>query len=198
MVRRRLVARRDIWEALRLSLKVAAIATLLALVLGTLAAAALSRAEVLRPRGDLAAVHPADRAARHHHRHLAALGLRHRWTSPSRSGPSSLGHATFCIVVVYNNVDRALPPPRRQPDRGVDGPRRQRLPDLPPRDPAARSPRRCSPAACSPSRCRSTRSSSRPSPPASRRPCRSGCCQRAGPAAPAPGDQRRRGVRHRW
>ena len=33
--------------------------------------------QVLRPRGDLAAVHPADRAARHHHRHRAALGLRH-------------------------------------------------------------------------------------------------------------------------
>ena len=59
--------------------------------------------QVLRPRYDLAALHPADCASRHHHRHLAALGLRHHghrfstWTIV-------LGHATFCIVVVYNNV----------------------------------------------------------------------------------------------
>ena len=37
------------------------------------------------------------------------------------------GHATFCIVIVYNNVVarlRRMPP---QLDRGVDGPRRRRL-----------------------------------------------------------------------
>ncbi len=67
-----------------------------------------------------------------------------------------LGHATFCIVVVYNNAVARF---RRTSgaDRGVDGSRRRRLPDLPLRGPAATSPRRCSPAACSPSRCRSTR-----------------------------------------
>ena len=62
----------------RCRVRVAAISTLIALVLGTLCAAAVSRLALLRPRGDLAAGHPADRAARHHHRHLAALGLRAR------------------------------------------------------------------------------------------------------------------------
>ena len=48
-----------------------------------------------------------------------------------RARRSSIGHATFCIVVVYNNVLARL---RRTPtslDRGVDGPGRRRLADVP-------------------------------------------------------------------
>ena len=59
---------------------------------------------VLRPRRDLAARHPADRAARHHHRHVAALGLQRSLDIPFSTWTIVLGHATFCIVVVYNNA----------------------------------------------------------------------------------------------
>jgi putative spermidine/putrescine transport system permease protein len=95
--------RPDVWQALTLSVQVAAISTAIALVLGTLCAAA-SRARVLRPRDDLAAGHPADRAARHHHRHRAALGLLAWMEIPFSFWTIVLGHATFCVVVVYNNA----------------------------------------------------------------------------------------------
>jgi ABC-type spermidine/putrescine transport system permease subunit II len=52
--------RQDVRDALWLSVKVASIATVIALVLGTM----------------LAAGHPAHRLARDHHRHFAAFGLR--------------------------------------------------------------------------------------------------------------------------
>jgi putative spermidine/putrescine transport system permease protein len=65
--------RQDIWNALWLSVKVAAVATAAALVLGTCAAAAVARS-----------------------RNLMEIPFSF-WTIV-------LGHATFCIVVVYNNA----------------------------------------------------------------------------------------------
>ena len=44
-----------------------------------------------------------------------------------------VGHATFCIVVVYNNALARFRRTSALADRGLDGPRRRRLPDLPPR-----------------------------------------------------------------
>lgn len=95
--------RPDIWPPLVLSLKVAAVATLLSLILGTLAAAALSRSSFFgRETISLLFVMPIAlpgiitgislRSA------FDILGLDFSmWTI-------ILGHATFCIVVVYNNA----------------------------------------------------------------------------------------------
>ena len=91
-------------DAFLYSLKTAAIATSIALVLGTLAALGSVAVPVLRPRDRLLPGHPADRAAGHRHRDRAQLDL--------HGGPGIdlglltlvIAHATFCIVVVYNNV----------------------------------------------------------------------------------------------
>ena len=96
-------AREDIWAAMLLSLKVAALATGVALVIGTMAALALARRRffgreavtlllilpialpgIVTGVSLLAAIKLAD----------ATPGF---WTVV-------LGHATFCVVVVYNNV----------------------------------------------------------------------------------------------
>ena len=70
-----------------------------------------------------------------------------------------VGHATFCVVVVYNNVVARLRRLGRSPRGGLDGPRRRHLADVPADHlPVARDAP-CSPARCSHSRCRSTRSS---------------------------------------
>ncbi len=95
--------RPDIWPPLVLSLKVAAIATALALVFGTLAAAALSRAQFFgRETISLLFVLPIALPGI-----ITGISLRSAfdimgldfsmWTIV-------LGHATFCIVVVYNNA----------------------------------------------------------------------------------------------
>ena len=96
-------SRPDIWPPLHLSLKVAAVATVLALVFGTVAAAGLSRAKFFgRETISLLFVLPialpgiitgiALRSA------FDIMGLDFSiWTI-------ILGHATFCIVVVYNNA----------------------------------------------------------------------------------------------
>ena len=80
--------------------------------------------QVLRPRDDLAAVHSADRASRHHHRHIAALGLRHHGPRlldlDHRSGPRHVLHRGR-----LQQRHRALPPPLRQSHRSVHGSRRQ-------------------------------------------------------------------------
>ena len=95
--------RPDIWPPLYLSLKVATIATFLSLIFGTLAAAALSRAKFFgRETISLLFILPialpgiitgiALRSA------FDIMGLDFSiWTI-------ILGHATFCIVVVYNNA----------------------------------------------------------------------------------------------
>ena len=95
--------RPDIWPPLYLSLRVAAIATLFALVFGTLAAAALSRSKFFgRETISLLFVLPIALPGI-----ITGISLRSAfdimgldfsvWTI-------ILGHATFCIVVVYNNA----------------------------------------------------------------------------------------------
>jgi putative spermidine/putrescine transport system permease protein len=95
--------RPDIWPPLYLSLKVAAIATFLALILGTLAAAALSRSRFFgRETISLLFILPIALPGI-----ITGISLRSAfdimgldfsiWTIV-------LGHATFCIVVVYNNA----------------------------------------------------------------------------------------------
>ncbi len=83
-------------------------ATAVALVLGTLIAFAVAALPLLRPQHGVDPRRAADRAARHRHRHRAvqrdhddAAAAR---ASTSACSPSSSGHSTFCIVVVYNNV----------------------------------------------------------------------------------------------
>ena len=77
-----------------------------------------------------------------------------------------IGHATFCVVVVYNNVIARLRRTAAIARGGVGGPRRRHLRRRSATSRSRRCARRCSPARCSPSRCRSTRSSSRTSRPA--------------------------------
>lgn len=95
--------RPDIWPPLYLSLKVAVVATLLSLLLGTCAAAALSRAKFFgRETVSLLFVLPIALPGI-----ITGIALRSAfdimgidfsvWTI-------MLGHATFCIVVVYNNA----------------------------------------------------------------------------------------------
>jgi putative spermidine/putrescine transport system permease protein len=95
--------RPDIWRALGLSLRVAATATGLALVLGTLAALAVHKLRAAgREAVTLLLILPialpgivtgiALRSA------LSLLGL------PFSYWTIVIGHATFCVVVVYNNV----------------------------------------------------------------------------------------------
>lgn len=96
-------SRNDIWEALFLSVKVAAAATLIALVLGTMVAAALYRSSFFgKDSITLLLILPIALPGI-----LTGLAL---LTSIKRAGldPGFLtivvGHATFCIVVVFNNV----------------------------------------------------------------------------------------------
>jgi putative spermidine/putrescine transport system permease protein len=95
--------RADLWDALFLSLKVASIATAVALVLGTLAAAAVYRSRFFgRDAVSFLLVLPialpgivTGIALR------STMGLTHInfsfWTIV-------IGHATFCVVVVFNNA----------------------------------------------------------------------------------------------
>ena len=96
-------ARPDIWPPLYLSLRVAAIATVLALVLGTCAAAALSRARFFgRETISLLFVLPIALPGI-----ITGIALRSAFDImgiPFSVWTIILGHATFCIVVVYNNA----------------------------------------------------------------------------------------------
>lgn len=95
--------RRDIWASLRLSLLVASVATVIALLLGSLLAAAVSRTRffgreavsflVLLPialPGIVTGIALRSTIA------LTEIGFS-TWTIV-------IGHATFCVVLVYNNV----------------------------------------------------------------------------------------------
>jgi putative spermidine/putrescine transport system permease protein len=95
--------RPDIWPPLFLSLKVAAIATALALIFGTLAAAALSRARFYgKDSLSLLFVLPIALPGI-----ITGIALRSAFDIMGLDFSTwtiVLGHATFCIVVVYNNV----------------------------------------------------------------------------------------------
>jgi putative spermidine/putrescine transport system permease protein len=95
--------RQDIWNALTLSVQVAAIATALALVLGTLAAGALARTRFFgRETVSLLILLPIALPGI-----VTGISLRAAFALgdvPFSFWTIVLGHATFCIVVVYNNA----------------------------------------------------------------------------------------------
>ena len=95
--------RPDIWGPLYLSIKVAAVATVLALIFGTLAAAALSRAKFYgKDSLSLLFILPIALPGI-----ITGIALRSAFdimNLPFSTWTIILGHATFCIVVVYNNV----------------------------------------------------------------------------------------------
>ena len=95
--------RNDVRQALGLSLRVAAAATLLAMVLGTLAAAAVWRSQFFgRETISLLLLLPIALPG-------IITGIALRSAASLAEIPFSfwtivVGHATFCVVVVYNNV----------------------------------------------------------------------------------------------
>jgi putative spermidine/putrescine transport system permease protein len=95
--------RPDIWPPLILSLKVAIVATILALVFGTLAAAALARAKFYgKDQLSLLFILPIALPGI-----ITGIALRSAFDImhlPFSTWTIILGHATFCIVVVYNNA----------------------------------------------------------------------------------------------
>ena len=96
-------ARPDIWEALGLSLRVAAISTLVAMVLGTLCAAAVARTRFFgREVVSLLVILPIALPGI-----ITGISLRSAFNLadiPFSFWTIVLGHATFCVVVVYNNA----------------------------------------------------------------------------------------------
>jgi len=95
--------RPDVWAALGLSLRVAAIATALALVLGTLCAAAVSRSRFFgREAVSLMVILPIALPGV-----VTGIALRSAFfiaDIPFSTWTIIMGHATFCVVVVYNNA----------------------------------------------------------------------------------------------
>jgi len=110
-------AREDIWQAMRLSLVVASVATLLAILLGTLAAFAMARRpfpgkESITLLFVLPIALPGIITGLALLAGIRAVGLEPGfWTIVA-------GHATFCLVIVYNNVVarlRRIPPSWSRP-----------------------------------------------------------------------------------
>jgi putative spermidine/putrescine transport system permease protein len=97
------LARTDFWEALWLSVRVAAIATMVALLLGTLAAAAVHRSRFFgREVVSLLLLLPIALPG-------IVTGIALRSSVSLLDIPFSfwtivIGHATFCVVTVYNNA----------------------------------------------------------------------------------------------
>ncbi|MGX9180300.1 ABC transporter permease [Mesorhizobium sp. BHbdii] len=95
--------RPDVWQSLSLSVRVAAISTLVALVLGTLCAAAVSRTRFFgRETISLLVVLPIALPGI-----ITGIALRSAFSLaeiPFSFWTIVLGHATFCVVVVYNNA----------------------------------------------------------------------------------------------
>jgi ABC-type spermidine/putrescine transport system, permease component II len=95
--------RPDVWEALALSVKVASISTAIAIVLGTLCAAAVSRTHFFgRETISLLVILPIALPGI-----ITGIALRSAFSLaeiPFSFWTIVLGHATFCVVVVYNNA----------------------------------------------------------------------------------------------
>ena len=117
--------RSDIWAAMRLSLMVAAVATALAILLGTLAAFAMARRQ-FAGKESITLLFVLPIALPGIITGLALLaGMRTIGLEPG-FWTIVAGHATFCLVIVYNNVVARL---RRMPatwveasmDLGADG-----------------------------------------------------------------------------
>ncbi len=95
--------REDIWQALGLSLRVASVSTGIALVLGTLASAAIYRSRFFgRETVSLLIILPIALPGI-----ITGISLRAAFNLaeiPFSLWTIVLGHATFCVVVVYNNA----------------------------------------------------------------------------------------------
>ena len=95
--------RPDVWQALTLSVQVAAISTVIALILGTLCAAAVSGSKFFgRETISLLVILPIALPGI-----ITGIALRSAFSLadiPFSFWTIVLGHATFCIVVVYNNA----------------------------------------------------------------------------------------------
>jgi putative spermidine/putrescine transport system permease protein len=95
--------REDVWAAIGLSLRVAAVATALAMVLGTLAAAGLARTRFFgRDAVSLLLILPIALPGV-----ITGIALRSAYSTleiPFSYWTIVIGHATFCVVVVYNNA----------------------------------------------------------------------------------------------
>ena len=95
--------RPDVWTALGLSLRVAAISTAVAMVLGTLCAAAVAHSRFFgRETVSLLVILPIALPGI-----ITGISLRSAFNLvdiPFSFWTIVLGHATFCIVVVYNNA----------------------------------------------------------------------------------------------
>lgn len=96
-------SRQDIWDAISLSLRAACISTIIAIVLGTLAAAAIYKHRFFgRETISLLIILPIALPGI-----ITGISLRSAFNLgeiPFSFWTIVLGHATFCIVVVYNNV----------------------------------------------------------------------------------------------
>lgn len=97
------LAREDVWQAIRLSAEVALCATGIAVVLGTLAAGALARTQFFgREAISLLLILPIALPGV-----ITGIALRsayHTLEIPFSFWTIVIGHATFCVVVVYNNA----------------------------------------------------------------------------------------------
>lgn len=95
--------RPDVWRAIMLSLQVASLATVVALILGTLAAAAIARSRFFgREMVSLLLILPIALPGI-----VTGLALRSAYgvlDIPFGFWTIVIGHATFCVVVVYNNA----------------------------------------------------------------------------------------------
>jgi putative spermidine/putrescine transport system permease protein len=118
-------ARDDVWAAIGLSFQVAAWSTAIALLLGTLAAGALARAQFFgRDAVSLLLILPIALPGI-----VTGIALRSAYGTleiPFSFWTIVVGHATFCVVVIYNNAVARLR--RLQPnlieasmDLGADG-----------------------------------------------------------------------------
>ena len=95
--------RRDVWDAMGLSFQIALWATAIAMVLGTLAAGALARTPFFgREAINLLLILPIAMPGV-----ITGISLRsayHAMDIPFSFWTIVIGHATFCVVVVYNNA----------------------------------------------------------------------------------------------
>lgn len=96
-------AREDVWDAIGLSFRVALISTAIAMVLGTLAAAGLARTRFFgRDAISLLLILPIALPGV-----ITGIALRTAYGTleiPYSFWTIVIGHATFCVVVVYNNA----------------------------------------------------------------------------------------------
>lgn len=97
------MGRQDIWDAIGLSLRVAGVSTMIAITLGTLAAAAIYKKKFFgRETISLLIILPIALPGI-----ITGISLRSAFNLlhiPFSFWTIVLGHATFCIVVVYNNT----------------------------------------------------------------------------------------------